>query len=130
MRVASASVTNTNGTLTAKIARQETRSTSCPPMSGPMMNAIPLHAVQEPIAAPRSPWSNAETSSASDPGVSSAPNAPCSPRPTTSTPMVGATAQMTDTAPNPATPIMKIRRSPNRSPSDPPMRISEPSISR
>ena len=130
IRLASASVTRTKGTLMAKIARHDATSTSHPPTSGPMTNAIPLHAVQEPIAAPRSSRGNAATMSASDPGVSSAPNAPCSARPRTSTPIVGATAQMIDTAPNPPTPTMKTRRSPNRSPSDPPMRMSEPSMSR
>ena len=73
------------GTLIAKIARHDATSTSRPPTSGPMTNAIPLHAVQEPIAAPRSSRGNAATMSASDPGVSSAPNAPCSARPRTST---------------------------------------------
>ena len=114
----------------AKIARQDSASTSQPPTSGPITNAMPLHAVQEPIAAPRTSRGNAATMSASDPGVSSAPNAPCSPRPITRTPMVGASAQMIDTPPNPATPTMKTRRSPNRSPSEPPMRMSDPSMSR
>ena len=63
-------------------------------------------------------------------GISSAPNAPCSARAPISTPMVGATAHTTETAPNPATPIEKIRRSPKMSPSEPPTRISEPSASR
>src|SRR3954469_4915011 len=63
-------------------------------------------------------------------GVSIAPNRPCSARPATSTPIVGATAQTSDIAPKPATPSEKTRRSPNTSPSRPPTRISEPSTSR
>jgi hypothetical protein len=63
-------------------------------------------------------------------GVSSAPKTPCSARPATSTSIVGATAQITDTMPNPPTPIENTRRSPYRSPSEPATRISEPSVSR
>ncbi len=45
-------------------------------------------------------------------GVSSAPNTPCSARPATSTSIVGASAQTTETTPNPPTPIENTRRSP------------------
>ena len=96
----------------AKIQRQSNVSTSHPPASGPTIAAIPLYAVHAPIAAPRSvPW-NALTMSASDAGVSAAPNAPCSARPTTSVSIVGAAAQSTDAAPKPATPIVNTRFSP------------------
>ena len=44
----------TKGTLMAKIQRQVATSMSQPPSSGPMTNAMPPHAVHEPIAAPRS----------------------------------------------------------------------------
>ncbi len=48
----------------------------------------------------------------------------------TSKPMHGATAQSSEATPKPETPSAKIRRSPYRSPSEPPIRISEPSVSR
>jgi hypothetical protein len=108
----SASVMSTNGRLTAKIQRQDAASTICPPASGPTTVAIPDHAVQEPIAPPRSAGGNVATMTASALGVSSAPNRPCSARPATSTPIVGASAQRSDVAPKPATPRAKIRRSP------------------
>ena len=43
---------------------------------------------------------------------------------------LGASAHSSEATPKPPTPIAKIRRSPNRSPSEPPIRISEPSVSR
>ena len=63
-------------------------------------------------------------------GVSSAPKRPCSARAATSASIVGAIAHSTDTTPKPATPMRKTRRSPNRSPSEPPMRMNEPRKSR
>ena len=114
----------------AKIQRHDALSTSQPPTSGPITNAIPDHAVHEPIAAPRSSGRTSATITASALGVSSAPNTPCSARPATSTSIVGAIAHSIDTTPNPPTPIENTRRSPYRSPSDPPTRISEPSVSR
>ena len=108
----SASVITTNGTLMAKIQRQSAASTSQPPASGPITNEIPDHAVQLPIAAPRSSGGKVETITANALGVSSAPNIPCSARPATSTSIVGASAHSTETAPNPATPIENTRRSP------------------
>ena len=91
---------------------------------------MPDQAVHEPIAAPRSSAGNAEMMSASALGVSSAPKAPCSARPAIRSSMLGATAHSTDTTPKPATPSEKMRRSPKMSPSEPPTRISEPSVSR
>ena len=62
-------------------------------------------------------------------GVSSAPNTPCSARAATRTSMVGAAAQSMEATPKPPTPKLNTRRSPNTSPSEPPTRISEPSMS-
>ena len=62
---------------------------------------------------------------ASAAGVSTAPNTPWSARATTSSSIVGATAQNTDVTPNPTTPSMNTRRAPKMSPSEPPIRISE-----
>ena len=120
----------TNGALIAKIQRQEKASISCPPTSGPTTVAMPDHAVHEPIAAPRWAGGNAVTMTASAAGESSAPNMPCSTRPATMTSMVGASAQMIDETPKPSTPIENTRRSPNTSPSEPPIRISDASASR
>src|SRR5580704_7423904 len=44
--------------------------------------------------------------------------------------MLGATAAANDATPKNETPSAKILRSPNRSPSEPPTRISEPSVNR
>ena len=67
------SVASTSGTLMAKIQRQETNSISAPPPSGPSTNAIPVHAVHEPIAAPRSSPGKTAVISARLEGTSSAP---------------------------------------------------------
>ena len=88
---ASSSVTSTSGTLIAKIQRHDAWSTITPPASGPTIIAIPLQAVQEPIASPRSRSENAATMIASELGVSSAPAAPCSARAAISVSTVGAT---------------------------------------
>jgi hypothetical protein len=122
-------VAMTNGTLMAKIQRQLATSISQPPTSGPMTNAIPPHAVHEPIAPPRSSGGKAAMMMASALGVSSAPKTPWSARAAMSTSIVGAIAQTMLTTPKPTTPIVKTRRSPKRSPSEPPMRISDPSVS-
>ena len=122
--------TSTNGTFTPKIQRHDTAWTISPPASGPMIVAIPPHAVHEPMAAPRSSSGNVATMTASALGASSAPARPWSARAATSVPIVGATAQSSEVTPNPPTPSAKIRRSPNRSPSEPPTRMSEPSTSR
>ena len=102
----------TNGTLMAKIQRQLATSISQPPASGPMTNAIPPHAVHEPIAPPRSSGGKLATMTARALGVSIAPKTPCNARPATSTSIDGASAQTTLTAPKPATPSVKMRRSP------------------
>ena len=109
----SRSVTTTNGTLTAKIQRQEAMSTIQPPASGPITAAIPPHAVHVPIAAPRSrSSSNVVVITASEAGVSSALAAPCTARAATSVSMLGASAHRRDATPNAATPSEKMRRSP------------------
>jgi len=63
-------------------------------------------------------------------GVSSAPEMPWSARAAISTSMVGATAQSTDVTAKPLTPTTKTRRSPKRSPSEPPTRMSEARVMR
>lgn len=127
---ATTSVTTISGTLIQKIARQESASTSAPPPAGPITVAIPLHAVQVPIALPRSAPSKVAARIASDPGTSSAPASPCSARPAISTSTLGARAQTTEVTPKPTRPAMNMRRRPNWSPSEPPTNSSETSASR
>ncbi len=119
-----------SGMLIRKIKRQEPIARSSPPASGPSTPAIAPQAVQLPIALPRSDSENVLTITASELGTSSAPATPCSARAITSATIVGASAHASEATPKPPTPIANTRRSPNRSPSEPPTRISEPSVSR
>ena len=121
---------STSGTLIAKIHRHDAESTSWPPTSGPITTPIAPQAVHAPTALPRSSSGNTATITASAAGVSSAPATPCSARPTTSTSIVGASAHRIEVTPKPPTPSEKTRRSPKMSPSEPPTRISEASVTR
>ena len=67
---------------------------------------------------------------ASAAGVSTAPATPCSARATMSAFPSQAAAQRTEVTAKATTPITKTRFSPKMSPSEPPTRISEPSVSR
>ncbi len=122
--------TTTKGRLMRKIHRHEATPSSTPPPSGPSAVAIAPNAVHVPIAAPRSDSANVATITASELGTSSAPATPCSARQAISTPMLGASAHSSEAAPKQPTPNANTRRSPYRSPSEPPTRISEPSVSR
>jgi hypothetical protein len=122
--------TTTSGRLITKIHRHEATTRIPPAMSGPSAPAIVPHAVQVPIAGPRSRSGNVLTITASELGVSSAPATPCSARNATNSPIVGASAHSSDVTPKPPAPSANIRRSPKMSPRDPPSRISEPSVSR
>jgi hypothetical protein len=55
---------------------------------------------------------------------------PCRPRATISVLPSGAAAQRSDVSPKPTMPRRKMRRAPKRSPSEPPTRSSDPSVSR
>ena len=116
--------------LIRKIQRHDATCTSTPPPSGPITVATPVHAVQVPIAAARSPSPNVSMISASELGTSSAPATPCTPRAAISTPLVGAAAHTSEHAPNPIRPAWNTRRRPSTSPSDPPSSSSEDSVSR
>ena len=120
----------TIGTLIAKIQRHEVVSTSWPPMSGPSTVPMPAQAVQEPTARPRSAGGNVVTITASAAGVRSAPATPCSARAATSSSIVGASAHASDVTPKPSTPSANTLRSPKMSPSEPPIKSSEPSVTR
>ena len=114
----------------AKIQRQEAWSTSCPPITGPSTLPIPAQAVHAPTALPRSSGGKVVTITASAAGVSTAPATPWSARAATSSSIVGASAQNMEVTPKPATPRANTRRSPKMSPSEPPIRSSEPSVRR
>ncbi len=126
----STTVASAIGTLMRKIARQLERPISQPPSSGPTTVEIALHAVHVPIAAPRSWPENVVVRTASDDGVSSAPAIPWMPRKTISVVESGASAHRSDASPKSPTPSVNIRTSPKMSPSEPPTRISEPSVRR
>ena len=109
----------TTGTLTRKTARQDTACTSSPPMSGPAMTMAEVAAAHVPMARPRASPAHVAVMIASAWGTSSAPAAPWTSRATTSASSVGAVAHTTDVRPKPKSPIAKIRRRPNASPSAP-----------
>ena len=121
----STSTTITNGTLIRKIQRQDAPSISAPPTSGPTTVEMPVHAVHDPIAAPRSDSGKVAMMIASVLGTSSAPNAPCSTRAAIRMPTDGASAHASDITPKPATPTANTVRRSNRSSSDPPTSSSE-----
>ncbi len=103
---------------------------SQPPRNGPIALDTPANPDQAPTAAPRlSGWIAAERS-ARLPGTSNAPPSPCSERAAMSRPMVGATAQSSDAALNPARPARKTRRRPYLSPSAPPRSMPAVSVTR
>jgi hypothetical protein len=95
-RAAGISAAAMNGRPITKIHRQPRLSTSQPPTNGLTTAAIPLKAAQVPIALPRSSGATAAMITASDAGVSSAPNTPLSPRAAISASTVGARAQAAD----------------------------------
>jgi hypothetical protein len=125
-----ATVASAIGTLSRKITRQVEIPISQPPRSGPTTVEIPLQAVQVPIAAPRPCPAKLVVITASDAGVNSAPAMPWTPRNTISVVASGAAAQAADATPKHATPSVNIRTSPKMSPSEPPTRMSDPSVSR
>ena len=81
-----------------------------------------------PAMAPKTPNARARSlgivnvvvSTARAVGASSAPKAPCSARPVTSTPNVGAAPARADAAAKPMRPMMKVRLRPQRSERRPP----------
>ena len=113
-----------------KIQRHDAIASSSPPASGPSTPAIAPHAVQLPIAGPRSSSEKVLTITARALGVNSALVTPWTMRAAISAPIEGASAHASEARPKPPTPSSKMRRSPNTSPSEPPRRISEPSVSR
>jgi hypothetical protein len=91
---------------------------------------MPVQAVQEPIAAARSPSPKTATMIPIVLGTSTAPAIPCSARKPTRTPASGASAHISDVAPKAATPATKTRRRPKMSPSEPPISRNDPRVRR
>ena len=116
--------------LIRKIQRHDAACTSRPPPSGPITVATPVHAVQVPIAAARSPSPNVSRISASELGTSRAPATPCTPRAAIRTSLLGASAHTSEHTPKPIRPAWNTRRRPSTSPSDPPSNSSDDSVSR
>jgi hypothetical protein len=118
-----------SGRLSQNAYRQSATWMSQPPTSGPTAVATPDSPDQAPIALGRSSGWKLAWISASEPGVSSAPPTPCRARAATSTSMLGASPHSADATANQHTPTRNTRRRPNRSPSEPPSRISAASVS-
>jgi hypothetical protein len=116
--------------LIAKIARHDSVSTKRPPTSGPTTNAIPVQAVQLPIAFAWDGPLKVEMMIAKELGTSSAPATPCNPRKSMSKVLVGAAAQSKEATPNPMRPQRKIFSLPNKSDSEPAISMSEPRVKR
>ena len=121
--------TAASGRFTRNTSRQDQTSTSHPPTSGPIAPAIPPNPDHAPIARGRSSRVNDAEMIARLPGVSSAPPMPWSARAATSVATFGARPQSADAIANQAVPMMNTRRRPNRSPSEPPSRINDASVS-
>src|SRR5262245_48993493 len=110
----------TIGTLTQKIERQPKLSTRTPPTIGPSPSDSPETEANTPIARARSAGSrNVLTTIAIATGLSIVPPTACTTRAAISHPMLGARPHSIEPTPNPARPIMKIRRRPYRSAVEP-----------
>jgi len=96
-------------------ARQETASTRMPPTNGPRIVVAADAPAHTPNARPCSSPEKLAVMIASDPGTSTAPNAPCSTRNAISMMMFGASPHSTDVAPNPTSPMANILRRPKKS---------------
>ena len=112
------------GTLTKKIARQETASASQPPKVGATTPAIAVAPAQVPIALPRSCSGKVAPMMARLVGTMSALPTPWITRAMTSASMPGAIPHPIDPAANTTMPAVKMRLRPKRSPAAPPIRAS------
>ena len=101
-----------------------------PPTNGPIAAAMPPSPDHAPIAGDRSSGAKTPWIMARLPGVSSPPPTPCSTRATISTSAFGASPHSSEASGEPDVPTTNIRRRPYRSPSEPPSRIREASVSR
>jgi hypothetical protein len=104
------------GTLIQKIHCQENPSMTAPPRTGPAATPSPETPPQTPIAAPRFPAGNASTISVSVRGMRIAAPAPCTVRQAIRAPGPSASAAPADARAKIKSPVVYVRRRPNRSP--------------
>ena len=107
------------GTLIRNSQRQPTDDTTRPPSTGPIAGAAITAIPKYPSARPRSAGSNNSKIIAIATGISSPPPTPCSTRAPTSIGRVGAIEQSIDASVNSTNAVMKARRRPKRSPTQP-----------
>ena len=107
------SVTASGTMLTPKIHRQPTASTRTPPSSGPITNAVPVHAVHVPIARDCAAPENRALIIASELGTRNAAPTPCRHRAATSTQPLGANAHSSDDTAKTTMPIRSTDSRPN-----------------
>jgi len=111
------------------MARQPTLPARAPPASGPSAAPRPPIPPQAPSTAPRRSGGVTADSIVRVSGVKIAPPTPCTARAATSAPIVGASAAAAEPAVKTATPVVNIRRRPNRSPSAAPVSSSTAKLS-
>ena len=95
-----------------------------------MASAMPPSPDHVPIARARSSSQNDAEMIARLPGTSSDALIPWMQRAAIKVAVDGATPHNSDAAAKPSSPIMNMRRRPNRSPSEPPITSNEPSVSK
>ncbi len=117
------------GTLIKNAHRHDKCSMSHPPRTGPMAVVIAVAPDHVPIARPRSLSPNDALIRARLPGTRNAAPTPWIARAAINCWTLAARPQATDAIANTATPSRNILRRPNRSPIDPPTRISAASVS-
>src|SRR5579885_803318 len=113
-----------SGTLMKNTQRQDRYCTSQPPSTGPSTEVTEVKPDQVPIAWPRRSLANELLISARLPGTSSAPPMPWTARATINMLLLGASPHQTEASAKRAVPATKTLRRPNRSPSEPPTRMS------
>src|SRR5579884_889957 len=109
--------------LIANIQRHEAKSTNRPPTKGPIIKAIPVQAVQLPMALACAAPAIELIIKAKELGTNKAPAIPCTARKMTKAVDEGARAQSSEAMPKPISPTVKMRRRPNKSDSDPAIKM-------
>ena len=104
------------GTLIQKIQVQSSPLTTAPPTIGPLATAIPVTALNRPIAVPRFSAGKAALNSARPRDIMNAAPTPWTARAAISQPTLGEAAQAAEASANPTIPTAYNRRRPKRSP--------------
>ena len=126
---ASGASTRPIGTFSQKIQCHEMPETTAPPISGPIATARPLIPPHAPRASPRRSGGTAAERIVSVSGITIAPPTPCTARAASSAPIDGASAAAAEASVKIVSPIVNMRRRPNRSPSAAPVRSSTAKVS-